>query len=438
MAKKPTLNDVVNILTAAAAINSNYDKIEAAFNNTLSLDGSTPNAMSADFDMDGNDILNVGTIQATNIAIEGVDFNGSVAAAQAAATAAAASATAAATSESNIASSEAYVQSVEESLPEWKSEWVTATAYAVGDLVRYDGSSYICTIAHTSGTFSTDLSNVRWELFAQKGAAGTGTGDMLAANNLSDVDNTATSLANIGGQPLDANLTSLSSLGTVSGKIAYTTGVGTWAETTLSDHIRVNLLPAADGDAVWTVLGLGTAAAEDLTDNDDLSVDPSNVPTRGNVAAAIAVGTNRMHVQHKVAAGTNSGNYPGAGAWTTRPLTTVITNTISGASLASNLITLPAGTYRVRARSPMFRVNQNTSRLYDTTNSVTLIEGSSTFSNDQCDSNSWIEGEFTLAGTADVAHQAAADSARTVNAYGHSTNYGSYCIYGEVILEKIG
>ena len=77
---------------------------------------------------------------------------------------------------------------VEESLPEWKGAWTTSTSYGLGDLVRNDGSSYICTEAHTSGTFSTDLSASKWELFAQKGAAGAGAGDMISTNNLSDLD----------------------------------------------------------------------------------------------------------------------------------------------------------------------------------------------------------------------------------------------------------
>lgn len=63
MAKKPTLSDVTNIYTSAPTINANNDRIEEAFENTLSRDGSTPNQMEADLDMNGNDILNVDNIQ---------------------------------------------------------------------------------------------------------------------------------------------------------------------------------------------------------------------------------------------------------------------------------------------------------------------------------------------------------------------------------------
>lgn len=50
----------------------------------------------------------------------------------------------------------------------WKGNWVTATDYVVGDLV-YEASSlssYVCLVDHTSGTFSTDLSAAKWNLFA--------------------------------------------------------------------------------------------------------------------------------------------------------------------------------------------------------------------------------------------------------------------------------
>jgi hypothetical protein len=42
--------------------------------------------------------------------------------------------------------------------------WVTSHAYAVGDLVNTGGSKYLCAIAHTSGTFATDLAAGKWTI----------------------------------------------------------------------------------------------------------------------------------------------------------------------------------------------------------------------------------------------------------------------------------
>lgn len=47
-----------------------------------------------------------------------------------------------------------------------RGQWLTATAYAVKDVVTQNGSTYVCAVAHTSGTFVTDLSAVKWVLLS--------------------------------------------------------------------------------------------------------------------------------------------------------------------------------------------------------------------------------------------------------------------------------
>lgn len=60
---KLSLTDVANISgaesTAISTINTNHDLIEAALENTLSRNGTTPNTMEADLDMNSNQILNL-------------------------------------------------------------------------------------------------------------------------------------------------------------------------------------------------------------------------------------------------------------------------------------------------------------------------------------------------------------------------------------------
>jgi hypothetical protein len=53
-----------------------------------------------------------------------------------------------------------------------RGAWVTATAYAVKDLVAQGGNTYICVSAHTSGVFATDLAAVKWLLLALGAAPG--------------------------------------------------------------------------------------------------------------------------------------------------------------------------------------------------------------------------------------------------------------------------
>lgn len=42
--------------------------------------------------------------------------------------------------------------------------WVTGTGYTVGDVVQHTSILYKCLVAHTSGTFSTDLAAAKWEV----------------------------------------------------------------------------------------------------------------------------------------------------------------------------------------------------------------------------------------------------------------------------------
>ena len=61
MTKKPDITTVTSGYQANTALNQNFTNIRNQFDNALSLDGSTPNSMLADFDMNGNRLLNLPT-----------------------------------------------------------------------------------------------------------------------------------------------------------------------------------------------------------------------------------------------------------------------------------------------------------------------------------------------------------------------------------------
>lgn len=75
---KLTLSDVSNILgnpsSAQATINANNDAIEVVMENTLSRDGTTPNQMLSDLDMNHYDVLNAGLIDAADIIVDGTSL----------------------------------------------------------------------------------------------------------------------------------------------------------------------------------------------------------------------------------------------------------------------------------------------------------------------------------------------------------------------------
>lgn len=74
--------------------------------------------------------------------------------------------------------------------------------------------------------------------------------------------------------------------------------------------------------------------------------------------------------------GTGGGTFE-QDAWRTRTLNTVQCNSIIGASLASNQITLPAGTYLIEASAPAFVANAHQSKLYNITDSADAVLGTS-------------------------------------------------------------
>ena len=72
MAKKPTITTIASGYASNTQLNNNFTALRDGFNNTLSLDGSTPNAMNADLDMNSNDILNAGEVDVQGLKIDGV------------------------------------------------------------------------------------------------------------------------------------------------------------------------------------------------------------------------------------------------------------------------------------------------------------------------------------------------------------------------------
>lgn len=107
---KLTLNTIASGYQSTATINSNWGLIEAALENTLSRDGTTPNTMSANIDMNENRIINhpdpVGDGDLLTKGYGDSNYGGAAAIqAAASATAASSSATAAASSASDAADS---------------------------------------------------------------------------------------------------------------------------------------------------------------------------------------------------------------------------------------------------------------------------------------------------------------------------------------------
>ena len=77
MAKKPTISNISSGYASTTTLNSNFTALRDGFDNTLSLDGSTPNSMNADFDVNGYRILNAGQVDTDALYVGGVAITSS-------------------------------------------------------------------------------------------------------------------------------------------------------------------------------------------------------------------------------------------------------------------------------------------------------------------------------------------------------------------------
>jgi hypothetical protein len=121
-------------------------------------------------------------------------------------TAAQANAVAAAASALAAAASAAAALEKENSMLRDRGAWVTGILYSPSDIftgtAASAGTSYITQVAHIATTIAADLAAGRIRVFAAKGDAGAGTGDMLKTENLSGLTNYATARTNLGLQAL--------------------------------------------------------------------------------------------------------------------------------------------------------------------------------------------------------------------------------------------
>ena len=132
-------------------------------------------------------------------------------------------------------------------------------------------------------------------------------------------------------------------------------------------------------------------------------------------------------------------NTPGgtctSGSWITRTLNTVSHNSITGASLASNQVTLPAGTYIVRGSAPAYDLDRHQAKLYNVTDAADAVIGSGEFVSNATPvaaSRSEIVGAFTIAAAKvfEVRHRC--QTTGNNQSFGLEMNWGNVEVYTQI------
>lgn len=153
------------------------------------------------------------------------------------------------------------------------------------------------------------------------------------------------------------------------------------------------------------------------------------------VAGGVSVGVQLVHFQDQKANGTHGG--ASSATWNTRTLNTEVSNTISGASLASSQITLPAGSYRIWAAAPAYTVSKSRLRLRNITDTTTTLSGgNSTDEGTNLSQTYTLQGRFTIAAQKTFELQHYTTSAVATFGLGVACSTGESEIYADVMIWK--
>ena len=145
-----------------------------------------------------------------------------------------------------------------------------------------------------------------------------------------------------------------------------------------------------------------------------------------------------LHVRDEKSSGSTGGSST-SGSYQTRTLNTVITNEISGASLSSNQIVLPVGTFYIQARANVRAAGSNKCKLYNITDSADTILGSNQLNTsgtgEQDDST--IYGRFTIDSADTFELQSRVTSNQAGDGYGLANSFGDVEVYAEALIWKV-
>ncbi len=147
-----------------------------------------------------------------------------------------------------------------------------------------------------------------------------------------------------------------------------------------------------------------------------------------------------VYIRDEKADGTQGGTFS-SGAARTRVLTTIVTDETGDVTLSSNQFTLPAGTYRIWAQAPCYRVTNGYAWLQNITDASLEVQGGNHYSNATVGgvhTHSFITGQFTITATKTFEIQHICFASRATDGFGNTTSAtGDPEIYTQVQLTKI-
>ncbi len=222
---------------------------------------------------------------------------------------------------------------------------------------------------------------------------------------------------------------------TLTDLIAQLSAALTSANQTLTD------IAAAEAAAITAIGVEETEALSEIETAEATAI--TNIQAAALASVTVSTLVKEMYVSDTKAQGALGQILTPVQTWITRNLNTVDSNAIDGASLASNQITLPAGTYAVYITSPQYGGSHGKAKLYNVTDAADTLIGStftSTSSTFNASERSIIQGVFTIADTKvfEVRHIMKVSSAFPVSGGGIGGNFAGYPeIYTQVRISQV-
>jgi len=243
-------------------------------------------------------------------------------------------------------------------------------------------------------------------------AAITNLGGLAAANNFSDVPNPILAMTNLGALAAVNNLSDVASAATARTNLGVLAIANNLDDVANAQTSLNNLLPDQSGHA-----------------GDLLTTDGTNAKW-----SASTTGVEYAEFQEAEPSGSSSGTTLTLDTWSQRVLNTTVANTIPGASLNSNQVTLPVGTYLIWA-SAQFSSGSVTimgcrTRIWNVTDNVLInVSGGSA-------SYMVVNGTFVVTGGPKVI-ELDSYATGTGGTGGKPADDGMPEIYADIIIQKI-
>lgn len=347
-----------------------------------------------------------------------------------------------------------------------RGNWQAGIVYSVRDLVQQGGVSYVASVQHVSSDFSADVTAGRWQALNSATSAVnvpfSPTGGLVSTNVQAAIAEVQT---NVGGrQPAATPLTQVAALGLTPNSFPYIGPGGAYllgSSTTIGrvvmgastpDVVRdaagitpgtkpfnyVQLdgsgrLPAVDASLLFNV-GISAGQITDVQLAASLNLTAKTVSLRPQDKAC-----DYIEIRDQRAAGTSAGTFT-SGSWQIRAINNEHADVGDFVGVATNQITVAAGTYVVDIACPAHMVGRHQARLRNITDGVTTLVGSSENSAaaDSVSSVSRITGRFTIASakTFEIQHQCSAT--RATDGFGLAANFGETEIYTVARFWKVG